>query len=158
MEELEIWLTTTVDPNYEVSNLGKIRNKATKKELKCGVNRKGYVRVNLRIKTYLVNRLVALAFIPNPDNLPQVDHKDNDLRNNRVSNLAWITNEENNKSHKKRPRGKFKRMTREEIIYIHSMKNIKPASEIAKILGRSEDSISKVWRGVNKNARDLKPN
>lgn len=56
-------------------------------------NKKGYLKLNIwqhgRRKGVFVHRLVALAFIPNPDGLPQVNHKDGDKDNNHVSNLEW---------------------------------------------------------------------
>lgn len=50
---------------------------------------------NGKRKKFLVHRLVAQTFIPNPDNLPQVNHKDGDVHNNRISNLEWVTNKGN---------------------------------------------------------------
>ena len=60
------------------------------KMLKPRVN-KGYLFIDIDRKTMFVHRLVAKAFIPNPDNMPQVNHKDENPKNNRVDNLEWCT-------------------------------------------------------------------
>lgn len=51
----------------------------------------GYLQVHLRKKTHRLNRVIATTWIPNPDNLPCVGHKDNNRTNNRVENLYWCT-------------------------------------------------------------------
>ena len=70
-------------------------NKKKPYKLVLMINKFGYCVVNLYIKhkpkQFRVNRLVAEAFIPNPDNLPQVNHKDGDKLNNNVENLEWCT-------------------------------------------------------------------
>ena len=57
----------------------------------------GYLQVHLRKKTHRLNRVIATTWIPNPDNLPCVGHKDNNRTNNRVENLYWCTHKENTK-------------------------------------------------------------
>lgn len=78
---------------YEVSSEGSVRNRKTGKALKPQRNRKGYLKVHLYgreiTKFISVHRLVAEAFIPNPNNLPEVNHKDEDKENNKSSNLEW---------------------------------------------------------------------
>lgn len=92
------WQNLIIDnelTRYEVSDDGLIRNRKTKRVLKGCDGGNGYVVVTLTIgevvKKQYVHRLVATTFIPNPDNLPQVNHKDENKQNNRVDNLEWCT-------------------------------------------------------------------
>ena len=88
---------------YQISNLGKIKNNKGKL-LKQFKNHKGYLTIQLSkngdSKTYTVHRLVAQAFIPNPDNKPQINHKNCNKEDNKIDNLEWCTNNEN-KAHAK---------------------------------------------------------
>lgn len=85
----------------EVSNQGRVRSllRGYPRVLLTQVDKKGYHRVRVSIagekKTYKLHREVAKAFLPNIDNLPQVNHKDGDKSNNNVTNLEWVTNAEN---------------------------------------------------------------
>lgn len=85
---------------YEVSTKdGKVRNVKTGRILSQFKNDKGYCCVTLcrngGQKNFLVHRLVATAFIPNPDNLPEVDHINRNRQNNSVENLRWVSHKQN---------------------------------------------------------------
>jgi hypothetical protein len=84
---------------YLVSNDGRVRGTKSKKELKYNYTYNGYRRVKLyrdaKGKTFMVHRLVANAFIANPQNKAQVNHKDGNKQNNTVGNLEWVTQAEN---------------------------------------------------------------
>lgn len=84
----------------EVSDLGRVKsNLRDGRILKTSLDRKGYHRLRMTIKRqkycFKVHRLVAMAFIPNPDNKPQVNHIDGNKDNNAASNLEWVSNAEN---------------------------------------------------------------
>lgn len=100
----EIWKTIEDYPNYMVSNMGRVKainwhREGKEKEMKPYTTYKGYLRLRLtkngKSKQFQIHRLVAEAFIPNPDNKPQIDHINTDKTDNRVENLRWVTNKEN---------------------------------------------------------------
>ena len=88
---------------HQISSWGRVRNIVTKNILMPYRNKKGYLKIGLYTERskypekHRINRLVAKAFIPNPYELPQVNHKDGNKENNSVTNLEWATNNENRK-------------------------------------------------------------
>lgn len=86
----------TVD-DYDITKNGEIINKHTGRIVKPQPNGKGYLRISIGKKLMFVHRLVAEKYIPNPDNLPQVNHKDGNKTNNCVDNLEWVSNSVNRK-------------------------------------------------------------
>lgn len=100
----EIWKPISgYEGLYEVSNLGRIkslrRNGTIRGDKIISPNTSGrYARIGLRNKErmfFSVHRLVAMAFLPNPNHLPQVDHINGDCYDNRATNLRWVTVKQN---------------------------------------------------------------
>lgn len=103
MEEIEVWksLDFMNYPEYEVSNMGRVKSLKRGKEkiLHQEKNKNGYLRIQLcsnNKKNFSVHRLVASAFLENPENLSCVNHKNEIKTDNRVENLEWVSYKYNN--------------------------------------------------------------
>lgn len=101
----EIWKDISdYEGKYQISSFGRIkslnyRGTGTEKIMTPGVTQGGYLKIKLRkngsLKWFSVHRLVASIFITNPNNLPDVNHKDHNRQNNNADNLEWMTTKEN---------------------------------------------------------------
>ena len=81
--------------DYLIGKNGTVFSLKTQRQLNIYVGDTGYVKVKIARETKLVHRLVAETYIENPENLPQVNHIDNNRLNNNVENLEWVTNARN---------------------------------------------------------------
>lgn len=140
---------------YQISNLGNVRSfKAVSKggNLKP-VYRKGYATVILRkngvSKVHSIHRLIAEAFIPNPDNLPYINHIDGNKSNNDISNLEWCTQLENMRHAFNTGLIKRKPLTDEQKQYI-SMRTKEAMNN--PIVREKISNANRKRKGVTKNA------
>ena len=142
------------DGLYEVSSYGRIRNVRRQTYLKYRVNHAGYARVHLskncNVKDFSVHRLVAEAFIPNPDKKSTVNHKDENKLNNCVDNLEWLTVKENinhgtcvERTHTKQ---------RKQVLCVETNIIYPSVMSLAKEFGYNFSLIARVCRGERKSA------
>ena len=143
---------------YQISNLGRVkslkRNGTIKQDriLKQYIDKYGYCYVGLRnknIKKFKIHRLVAESFIQNRCNLAQINHKDENKKNNKVENLEWCS-AKYNINYGTRTRRTFKKvMCIDENLKVKTYESIKKASTE---LGIDSSSISKCCKGKQKRA------
>lgn len=135
---------------YAITSCGKVWSYRSKKFLKPGSNKNGYLQVGLRKdkekRTFLIHRLVAEAYIPNPNNYETVDHIDFDRTNNCVNNLQWMSHSEN--ARKKRD---YSIIINPKPVRCIELNTIYPSgAEAARCLNLDPESIRKVCRGERK--------
>lgn len=87
------------ESEFQISNFGRLYSKRTNKILKCRKTKSGYSEIHTYVSnksvSFRIHRLVAVAFISNPENKREVNHIDGDKSNNRSDNLEWVTSSEN---------------------------------------------------------------
>lgn len=153
------------EESYQISNQGRIFTKRRLdgnriiygRELHPIITSDGYLKVDLtknsETKKFYVHRLVAMQFIKNPDNLPQVNHIDGNKFNNTVSNLEWCTQTANlihAKEHLLMQHGAARpsaKLTEEQVIEIYKLKGVLSAKEIGEHYGVSKNTINVILRG-----------
>jgi|LauGreDrversion4_2_1035121.scaffolds.fasta_scaffold52823_4 hypothetical protein len=109
----ENWKTITDFPKYEVSDIGNVRVKESKYIMKPFKNEPGYLRIGItndfnKRKKFYIHRLVAIEFLPNPENKLTINHKNNIRNDNRLCNLEWCTMVEQS-IHKHKTNNKFEK-------------------------------------------------
>lgn len=144
---------------YEVSNKGRVRNLKTGRILKPGNNGRGYLFVGLykngAVKYHYLHRLVALTFIPNPNKLPEVNHKDEIRTNNKLDNLEWISHRDNSNYGKRNERvskSKSKAIVQFDLSTGLILKTYSSTITATRVTGINQGNISKAARGIIKTA------
>jgi hypothetical protein len=144
--------------NYLVSNLGRVyreehiyKNKFYRgKFLNTNILNTGYMKVSIMQKQYLIHRLIAKLFIPNPFNKKQVNHIDSNRLNNNIDNLEWVSHQEN-VEHCTQKNRMSKKLTKNDVL------NIKNSNETVKNLAKkynvSDTNIryiinGKIWKHI----------
>jgi hypothetical protein len=152
---------------YQVSNLGNVKSLKFKneKKLKNYLGGTGYYKVSLckdfKAKTFNVHRLMCIAFVPNLENKPQVNHINGIKTDNRVENLEWCTIKENiQHAHdnglvntSKGEDRNFAKLKEKQIIEIRKIGKSKTQLEISKIYNVHQSLIScilsnKIWKHI----------
>lgn len=156
---------------YEISNLGRLKSYAQSRQgkIKTGTKEfKGYLVVRLyddfgNPKDFKIHRLVAEAFIPNPENLPQVNHKDEHKENNCVDNLEWCDNTYNHnygsRNHRAGEKNRCHPSTSIRVYSIDEDGNIEEFASIGdaeRVTGIYHSNIIRVLRGDGNTAGGFK--
>ena len=172
MDAIEIWKPIPgFEQYYEASSFGRVKRKAgwrrgtwgkqfiQEKILvphDCG---RGYCQVKLCVNGNKsqpsLHRLIAKTFIPNPNNLPQVNHKDGNKLNNRVDNLEWCTCAENSQ-HRSRILNKWVGHPKKPIRCIDTGMIYESSHHASRVLGISQGNIFGVCQGKTKTAGGLR--
>ena len=157
----EIWRPIEGYEDYQVSNFGRVKSFKQGKIIirKPALNMQGYLYVILhkdgKQKPFRINRLVALAFIPNPDNKPEVNHKVGCKLNNYVGNLEWVTSSENQRHAfdnglQKGIQGEehvSAKLTNEQVEYVRDNPNNLTQKKLGEMFGVDKTTISEIQLG-----------
>ena len=153
------WKTVKECDKYEVNNKGEIRHKKRKQILSPRKNSGGYGYVCFIIegqrKNFAIHRIVANAFLPNPNGYTEINHKDYDKTNNCVENLEWVNSSQNKrhaylKKENHESRGKSVNQYTKDGIYIKTFNTV---SEAAIEMGCCVAAISNCCLGRTKTSQ-----
>lgn len=153
LSEKEEWRPVEDYPGYYVSDKGRVYGRSGK-ILNPSKNHKGYLYITGRKEkntTLFVHRLVAKAFIPNPENKPEVNHIDGDKHNNCVENLEWVTAWENSDHAYRNGLSSWKvKLYPEQIEEIRQRRlNGESSADLAKEFNVSANTIIRHCKGIN---------
>ena len=132
--------------DYDILPTGDIVNIHTGRILKPQLNGKGYLRVGIGKKLLFVHRLVAQKYVPNPNNYPQVNHKDGNKLNNKADNLEWVTNQQNrdhaiqNGLHTTGELCSWSKLTKQQVEFIRTHIELS-STELSKVFNVSARTI-----------------
>lgn len=163
----EIWKPIQGFENYYITNYGRVWSTISNQWLKPTLNQRGsykryYVSLGRHNKKQ-IHRLVAEAFLPNPYNLPEVDHKDTNGLNNHVDNLRWCSHDENMANELTKENVKKNTGYLVEIEEIATGKKFYGYEEVATVFGVSKETVRKhvknivqhpKWRLTGKRVRE----
>lgn len=149
--------------DYEINKEGIIRRISNQRIKKSIIRKDGYIGIQLYIsktkhQTFQLHRLLAEAFIPNPNNKPCINHIDSNRSNNNLNNLEWATYSENalhgnryGKMSTKGERNGFSKLTEKDILEIRELRKTKNISysKIAKLYNVSNSCISGILLNIN---------
>lgn len=156
---MEVFKDIKSNPDYQISNEGRVWSKKSNRYMKLQKDACGYLRVQLYMgngkgRTEKVHRLVAIAFIDNPDNLPEVNHINHQRDDNRVENLEWVTHKENSeKMQKVRQVGKYDREGNlleifNTLAQAAKAENTTPATILGYIRSKPQKTRKYLWKYI----------
>lgn len=135
--------------DYTITPGGEVINNKWNRKVKPQPNGKGYLRFSVGGKLVFVHRIVAQLYVPNPENKPQVNHKDGNKLNNCADNLEWVNNQENRNHaiisnlHIHGEKCPWSKLTQNDINYIRTHADMKRV-DLARKFGVSRSHISAI--------------
>lgn len=156
---MEVFKDIKSNPDYQISNEGRVWSKKSNRYMKPLRDTDGYLRIRLsmgngKARTEKIHRLVAIAFIDNPNGLPEVNHINHQRDDNRVDNLEWVSHKENSeKIQKVRQVGKYDREgnlleTFDTLAQAAKAENTTPSNILALMKRKPQKTRKYLWKYI----------